>query len=261
MNLLFIGDVVGEAGRRVLFAKLPVLRDRFKLDVVVVNIENAAGGFGVTEKILRECLHHKIDVLSTGNHVFDKREALELVAREPRLLRPHNYPSTTPGSGWYVGQSGSGEPFAVLNVMGTAFMHPVLDCPFACARTVLAQKPPQVKVVLVDCHAETTSEKMAMGWFLDGQVSAVVGTHTHVPTADERILPEGTAYISDVGMTGCYDSVIGMNKEKSLKRMVQKLPERMEAAEGVATLCGVVIDIDGKTGRSRSIQRLSIREA
>lgn len=261
MNLLFVGDVVGDAGRRVLLSRLPVLRDRFKIDVVIVNIENAAGGFGVTDKILRECLAHKIDVLSTGNHVFDKREALELVAREPRLLRPHNYPVGTPGSGWYVGQSAQGEPFAVLNVMGTAFMHPVLDCPFACAQATLASKPESVKAVLVDCHAETTSEKMAMGWFLDGRVSAVVGTHTHVPTADERVLPQGTAYISDVGMTGCYDSVIGMNKEKVLKRMVQKLPERLEAADGVATFCGVVIDIDSKTGRSRSIQRISVREA
>ncbi|MHB8254088.1 MAG: TIGR00282 family metallophosphoesterase [Acidiferrobacter sp.] len=260
MNLLFVGDVVGDAGRRVLLDRLPVLRERFKIDVVIVNIENAAGGFGVTDKIMRECFAHKIDVLSTGNHVFDKREALDLVAREPRLLRPHNYPQGTPGSGWYTGESRDGEPFAVLNVMGTAFMQPVLDCPFACARAVLTTKPEHIKVVLVDCHAEATSEKMAMGWFLDGQVSAVVGTHTHVPTADERVLPGGTAYISDVGMTGCYDSVIGMNKEKVLKRMVQKLPERLEAAEGPATFCGVVIDIDGKTGRSRAIQRVSVRE-
>ena len=260
MNILFIGDVVGDSGRRVLLERLPVLQERLRIDLTIVNIENAAGGFGVTDKILRECLAHKIDVLSTGNHVFDKREALELVAREPRLLRPHNYPAGTPGSGWYVGQTRAGEPFAVLNVMGTAFMHPVLDCPFACAAAALAAKPEAVKTVLVDCHAETTSEKMAMGWFLDGQVSAVVGTHTHVPTADERVLPAGTAYISDVGMTGCYDSVIGMNKDKVLRRMVQKLPERLEAAEGRATLCGVVIDVDARTGRSRGIQRVSVRE-
>ncbi|MHB1511727.1 MAG: TIGR00282 family metallophosphoesterase [Acidiferrobacter sp.] len=260
MNILFIGDVVGDAGRRVLLDRLPILRERFKIDLAIVNIENIAGGFGVTEKIVRECLAHKIDVLSTGNHVFDKREAVDLVGREPRLLRPHNYPAGTPGSGWYVGETRAGEPFAVLNVMGTAFMHPVLDCPFTSARAALAAKPEGVKTVLVDCHAETTSEKMAMGWFLDGQVSAVVGTHTHVPTADERILPGGTAYISDVGMTGCYDSVIGMNKDKALRRMLQKLPERLEAAEGPATLCGVVIDVDAKTGRSRGIQRLSVRE-
>lgn len=260
MNLLFVGDVVGEAGRRVLLARLPVLRERFKIDIVVVNIENAAGGFGVTDKIMRECFAHQVDVLSTGNHVFDKREALDLVAREPRLLRPHNYPPQTPGSGWYVGHTPQGDAFAVLNIMGVAFMHPVLDCPFACAERALAQKPADVAMILVDFHAETTSEKMAMGWFLDGKVSAVVGTHTHVPTADERVLPAGTAYISDVGMTGCYDSVIGMNKEKVLKRMVHKLPERLEAAEGPATLCAALIDIDVKTGRSRSIQRISVRE-
>ncbi len=260
MNLLFVGDVVGEAGRRVLLAHLPTLRARMKIDVVVVNIENAAGGFGVTEKIMRECLQQGVDVLSTGNHVFDKREAIELVGREPRLLRPHNYPAAVPGSGWYVGTSPQGESFAVLNVMGTAFMHPVLDCPFQCVERALAAKPAGVKAVLVDFHAETTSEKMAMGWFADGRASAVVGTHTHVPTADERILPQGTAYISDVGMTGCYDSVIGMNKEKVLKRMVQKLPERLEAAEGRATLCAVLIDIDGKSGRARNISRIAIRE-
>lgn len=260
MNLLFVGDVVGDAGWRVLAQQLPVLRARLHIDVVVVNIENAAAGFGVTEKILRACLLAHIDVLSTGNHVFDKREALDLVAREARLLRPHNYPPQTPGSGWYIGTSRAGEPFAVLNIMGTAFMQPVLDCPFACLDRTLAGKPADVKAVLVDFHAETTSEKMAMGWFGDGRVSAVVGTHTHVPTADERILPSGTAYISDVGMTGCYDSVIGMNKEKVLRRIVQKLPERLEAADGRATLCGVVIDIDTHTGHSRSIQRVSVSE-
>ncbi|MDA8390581.1 MAG: TIGR00282 family metallophosphoesterase [Gammaproteobacteria bacterium] len=260
MNLLFVGDVVGDAGRRVLLANLANLRARMKIDVVVVNIENAAGGFGVTEKIARECLQQGVDVLSTGNHVFDKREAIDLVGRERRLLRPHNYPPAVPGSGWYVGESAQGEPFAVLNVMGTAFMHPVLDCPFACVERTLTAKPAGVKAILVDFHAETTSEKMAMGWFADGRVSAVVGTHTHVPTADERVLPEGTAYISDVGMTGCYDSVIGMNKEKVLRRMVQKLPERMEAAEGRATLCAVLIDIDARSGRSRNISRLAIRE-
>lgn len=260
MNLLFVGDVVGDAGRRVLLSNLPKLRARMKIDVVVVNIENAAGGFGVTEKITRECLSQGVDVLSTGNHVFDKREAIELVGREPRLLRPHNYPQTVPGSGWYAGTSAQGEPFAVLNVMGTAFMHPVLDCPFACVERTLAARPAGVQAILVDFHAETTSEKMAMGWFADGRVSAVVGTHTHVPTADERVLPEGTAYISDVGMTGCYDSVIGMNKEKVLRRMVQKLPERMEAAEGRATLCAVLIDINARSGRSRNISRLAISE-
>ncbi len=260
MNLFFVGDVVGHAGRRVLLNNIGALRDRLKLDLVVVNAENAAGGFGITEKLAQEFLAHEIDVLSTGNHVWDKKEALDFIDDEPRLLRPHNYPAGTPGRGWFVARTAAGHAVGILNVMGNVFMHPTLDCPFICADRVLAEKPAGVKVVLVDFHAETTSEKMAMGWFLDGRVSAMVGTHTHVPTADERILPGGTGYISDVGMTGCYDSVIGMDKEKVLKRFVQKLPERFEAAEGKGTLCAVLITIDEATGKSSAIQRISIRE-
>jgi len=260
MNLLFVGDVVGQSGRRVLLNNIGALRDRLKLDLVVVNAENAAGGFGVTEKIAKEFLAHEIDVLSTGNQVWDKKETLDFIGNDPRLLRPHNYPAGTPGSSWFVAHTAGGDPVGVLNVMGNVFMQPILDCPFVCTNRVLAGKPAEVKMVLVDFHAETTSEKMAMGWFLDGRVSAMVGTHTHVPTADERILPGGTAYISDTGMTGCYDSVIGMDREKVLKRFVQKLPERFEAAEGRGTLCGVLIAIDEKTGKSSAIQRISIRE-
>lgn len=260
MKLLFVGDVVGQSGRRVLLHNLPTLSDRLKLDFVVVNAENAAAGFGITEKIAQEFFAHGIHVLSTGNHVWDKKEALEFIAKEPRLLRPHNFPPETPGSGWVVGETAAGIRVGVLNVMGQAFMHPTLACPFDCVKEALAHKPPDVQVVLLDFHAETTSEKMAMGWFVDGKISALVGTHTHVPTADERLLPQGTAYISDVGMTGCYDSVIGMDKDKALRRFVQKLPERHEVAEGRGTLCGVVIDIDEGTGKSRSIQRLSIAE-
>ena len=260
MNLLFIGDVVGQSGRRVLLHNIGALRERLKLDWVVVNAENAAAGFGITEKIADEFLRSGIDVLSTGNHVWDKREALEFIAREPRLLRPHNFPAGTPGSGWYVAHTPAGVPVGVLNIMGQAFMHPTLACPFACAERALSERPAELKIVLVDFHAETTSEKMAMGWFLDGRVSAVVGTHTHVPTADERVLPNGTAYISDAGMTGCYDSVIGMDKDKALRRFVQKLPERHEVAEGRATLCGVVIEIDAASGKSKNIRRISITE-
>ena len=260
MNLLFVGDVVGQSGRRVLLNNIGALRDRLKLDLVVVNAENAAGGFGITEKIAKEFLAHEIDVLSSGNHVWDKKETLEFIGGEPRVLRPHNYPAGTPGSGWFVAHTAAGDAVGILNVMGNVFMQPILDCPFLCTDRVLAGKPAEVKMVLVDFHAETTSEKMAMGWFLDGRVSAMVGTHTHVPTADERILPGGTAYISDTGMTGCYDSVIGMDREKVLKRFVQKLPERFEAAEGRGTLCGVLIAIDEKTGKSSAIQRISIRE-
>lgn len=260
MNLLFIGDVVGQSGRRVLLKHLPALRAKHELDLVVVNAENAAAGFGVTQKIANEFFAHHIDVLTTGNHVWDKRETLDFIADEPRLLRPHNFPPGTPGSGWYVAHTETGVAVGVLNVMGTVFMHPTLDCPFACVDAALKRKPADVKAVLIDFHAETTSEKMAMGWYLDGRASAMVGTHTHVPTADERVSPAGTAYISDVGMSGCYDSVIGMDKDKVLRRFVQKLPERFEVCEGPGTLCGVVIDIDETTGRSRRIERIALRE-
>ena len=260
MNLFFAGDIVGQSGRRVLVQHLPSLRERLKLDLVVVNAENAAGGFGVTQKIAANLFAHGVDVLTTGNHIWDKKETLDFIGGEPRLLRPHNYPPGVPGQGWIVTKSASGHAVGVLNVMGNVFMNPTLDCPFRCVDQVLAQRPDDLKIILVDFHAETTSEKMAMGWFLDGRVSAVLGTHTHVPTADERILPNGTAYISDVGMTGCYDSVIGMNKERALRRFVQKLPERLEVAEGQAVLSAVLIKIDDSSGKSSSITRISIRE-
>ncbi len=260
MNLLFAGDVVGQSGRRVLLNALPALRERLRIDLVVANVENAAAGFGITEKIAHELLAQGVHVMTTGNHVWDKKETLDFIIHEPRLLRPQNYPADVPGCGWYVARTAAGDQVGVANVMGNVFMHPTLDCPFQCVDALLAQRPDDLKIVLVDFHAETTSEKMAMGWHLDGRVSAIVGTHTHVQTADERILPAGTAYISDVGMTGCYDSIIGMDKHKVLKRFVQKLPERFEAAEGPATLCAVVIDIDERTGKSRSIKRIALSE-
>lgn len=260
MKLLFVGDVVGEPGRRVVQAQLRRIRAELGLDFVVVNAENAAGGFGVTEKIAREFFVAGADALTTGNHVWDRRETLDFIRAERRLLRPHNYPAGTPGSGWYVGRTAQGAPVGVLNVMGQVHMQPVLDCPFTCADSVLAAKPDEIRVVLVDFHAEATSEKTAMGWHLDGRVSAVVGSHTHIPTADERVLPGGTAYITDAGMAGCFDSVIGMDKEKALRRLARKLPERYEPAEGRGTLCGVVIDVDEDTGKARSIRRLMIDE-
>ena len=258
MKILFIGDVVGKAGRRALKKFLPEMRDDAEADLTVVNAENAAGGFGVTESVLEEFLQHsEIDVLTSGNHIWDKREALDLIQQEPRLLRPHNYPEGTPGSGWFVATATNGIKVGVLNVMGTVFMHPTLDCPFTCVDRVLQKKPSDVNVVLVDFHAEASSEKVAMGWFLDGRVSAVVGTHTHIPTADERVLPQGTAFISDVGMTGCYNSIIGMKVEGSLSRFLNKIPERMEPANGAATFCAVLIDVDQSTGRARSIERIT----
>lgn len=261
MKLLFIGDVVGQPGRRAIAAHLARLRKSQRLDLVVANAENIAGGAGITRETATELFNLGVDVLTNGNHAWDKKEALDYIKTEPRLLRPHNYPEGTPGSGWFVATTAAGHRLGILNLLGNVFMHPHLACPFRCADQALAHKPVDIKTVLVDFHAEVTSEKNALGRYLDGRVSAVVGTHTHVPTADERILPRGTGYITDVGMTGCYDSIIGMDTEKSLKRFIQKLPERFEVAQGPGTLCGVLLDLDEHTGRCRAIQRLSLEEA
>lgn len=261
MNLLFIGDVVGQPGRRAIANQLPDLRQRLKLDLVIANAENVADGAGITRKTANELFAAGVDVLSNGNHAWDKKEALEYILTEPRLLRPYNYPDGTPGTGWHVATTHAGHKVGILNLMGNVYMHPHLACPFAAADRALAAKPDHVKIVFVDLHAEVTSEKMAMGWYLDGRVSAVAGTHTHVPTADERLLHQGTGYITDVGMTGCYDSVIGMDTQKSLKRFVHKLPERFTVAEGLGTLCAVLLDINEQTGRCRAITRLRVSEA
>jgi 2',3'-cyclic-nucleotide 2'-phosphodiesterase len=261
MLILFVGDVVAKFGRRAVFAGLEELHGEYDIDLVVVNAENAAGGFGVTQSVIDEFFKHEVDVLTTGNHVWDKREALEFIDAEPRLLRPENYPPGTPGKGWTIAVSRTGERVAVLNTMGRVFMHPDLDCPFRAADNVLANLPKDIKTILVDFHAEASSEKVAMGWYLDGRVSAVVGTHTHIPTADERVLPGGTAFISDVGMTGCYNSIIGMKTEGSLSRFISKIPERMEPANGAATFCGVLIDVDPDTGKARSIERVRLGQA
>jgi hypothetical protein len=260
MQILFIGDVMGEPGLRVIEAHLPALRSRLRLELVVVNAENAAGGAGITRATAQRLLAAGADVLSNGNHAWDKKEALDYIKTEPRLLRPANYPEGTPGSGWFVATTASGHKVGILNLLGTVFMHPVLSCPFAAADRALAAKPADVRSVIVDMHAETTSEKTAMGWYLDGRVSAVVGTHSHIPTADERVLPEGTGYLTDVGMTGCYDSVIGLAIDKALKRLVHKLPERFDTADGPASMCSALINIDPVTGRCRHIQRLRLEE-
>lgn len=259
MNLLFIGDVMGAPGLRAAAAHLPALRQSLKLDLVVANCENADAGIGVTRAAARALFDLGVDVLTNGNHAWDKQEALAYIAEEPRLLRPCNYPPGTPGAGWYVAEVG-GRRVGVLNVMGTLFMSPALGCPFRAVDEALARKPDDVKMVLVDVHAEATSEKWALAWYLDGRVSAVVGTHTHVPTADERLLPGGTAYITDVGMTGCYESVIGLDIDQSILRMAHKLPAGWDIAEGRGTLCAVLIDVDETSGRSRSIRRIALDE-
>ncbi len=259
MNLLFIGDVVGEPGLRALRAHLPGLRESMQLDLVIANAENVAGGAGITAQTAASLFDLGIDVLTNGNHAWDKREALDFIKREPRLLRPHNYPAGTPGSGWYVAKAGP-HRVGVLNLLGNEFMPFIVDCPFRVADETLAAKPEDVEIVLVDMHSESAIEKTAIGWYLNGRVSAVVGTHTHIPTADERVLPGGTAYITDVGMAGYYDSVVGLGIENSIKRLKDKLPAEWDTAEGPGTLCGVVIDIDEHTGKSRSIRRVALPE-
>ncbi|MBE9515919.1 MAG: TIGR00282 family metallophosphoesterase [Proteobacteria bacterium] len=261
MNLFFIGDIVGKPGRRILLNDIHALRREYDIDMVIANGENAAAGFGITEKITNALLNGGVDVITSGNHAWDKREALEFIKHEPRLMRPYNYPEQTPGKGWHVATTASGVRVGILNIMGLVFVHPQLDCPFKAADEALDKHADEADVIVMDFHAEASSEKMAMGWHVDGRISAIVGTHTHIPTADERVLPGGTAYISDIGMTGCYDSVIGMDCKKSLIRFTEKLPERAEIADGPASLCAVLIDIDENTGNSRSIERIRINEA
>jgi hypothetical protein len=252
-----VGDIFAESGRAALTKLLPRLRQQYAIDFTVVNIENAAGGFGVTPQIARACLEGGgIDVLTSGNHIWDKREIVEYIVKENLLLRPANYPAGTPGSGFVTVKAGP-HRVAVLNLMGRVFMHPI-DCPFRKADEVVEELRRDTPVILVDMHAEATSEVVALGWYLDGRVSAVVGTHRHVQTADERVLPGGTAYITDLGMTGPVDSVIGVDKDIIIQRFLTQMPVRFEPAKGPAALRGVVIAVDVETGRATSIERLNV---
>ena len=260
MKLLVAGDIVGKAGRNILRSGLLHLRSQEDFDLIVVNVENAAAGFGVTPDIAGKLFDLGVDVLTTGNHVWDKKEIFGYLEREPRILRPINYPSPCPGEGSFVATTARGIDVAVINVQGRVFM-PLIDCPFQAIDHELEALSANTKHVLVDLHAETTSEKMAMAWYLDGRVSAVVGTHTHVPTADERILPKGTAYITDLGMCGPYDSVIGMAPETSLPRFLTAMPSKFEPAKANPWMCGVIIDIDDDTGLARDIRRFKLTEA
>ncbi|MEX0922764.1 MAG: TIGR00282 family metallophosphoesterase [Rhodovibrionaceae bacterium] len=255
MRLLFCGDIVGRSGRDALAKHVPELRREFGLDFVVANGENAAGGFGITAKICEELFSAGIDVISGGNHSWDQREALEYIEREPRLLRPQNFPPGTPGRGAAVYDAGQGRKVLVLNVMGRLFMDPLGD-PFACVDTELAKYRlgGSVQAAILDFHAEATSEKMAIGHHADGRVSLVVGTHTHVPTSDSMILPGGTAYQSDAGMCGDYDSVIGMDKAVPIQKFIRKLPtERMSPATGEGTFCGVFVETDDRSGLAKTV--------
>src|SRR5215813_1916257 len=252
MNLLFIGDIFASPGRRIVADHLQDIIATNRIDLAIANAENAAGGFGITPSIAEELFATGLDILTSGNHVWDKRELFDYLPRQPRLLRPANYPDA-PGSGVVIHRARNGVDCAVMNLQGRTYM-PSTDCPFRKADQMLAALDPSVKVRFLDFHAEVTSEKIAMGWYLDGRVSAVVGTHTHVPTADTRILPGGTAYQTDCGMTGPYDSVIGVDTSTIIQRFLTGLPVRMEAARKGAELHAVIVDVDEDTGRARAIR-------
>jgi metallophosphoesterase (TIGR00282 family) len=258
MKILFIGDIVGSPGRKIVHERLADILAQREIDLCIANGENAASGFGITPRIAQDLLASGVEVITSGNHIWDRKDILDFFPHEPRLLRPANFPNGSPGSGLYTGQARNGTPYAVLNLQGRTFMTP-LDDPFRGAARELAKIPPDVKVIVVDMHAEATSEKQAMGWYLDGKVSAVIGTHTHVPTADFRVLPAGTAYITDAGMTGPHDSVIGMDKQGVLQRFLDAMPARFVVAEGNVQMNTVLLDIDEATGRARSIDRLNFR--
>jgi len=260
MRLLFIGDVVGRSGRNVVEDELPRLRERTRADFVIVNGENSAGGFGITEEIFLQLLDAGADVVTTGNHVWDQKEALVFIERHDRMLRPMNYPPGTPGRGSGLFKAANGAHVLVMNPMGRVFMAD-LDCPFRAVEKELNACPLKeaADAIIIDFHAEATSEKQAMGHFVDGRATFVVGTHTHVPTADEQILEGGTAYMSDAGMCGNYDSVLGMKKEEPITRFQTRISEkRFEAESGEATLCGAAVDIDDETGLARHISPIRI---
>ncbi len=257
MKILFIGDIFGRPGRDLLKHGLDALVADTGADLVVANVENVAGGFGITREVGDAVLGYGVDVMTSGNHVWDKKEALDYIGAEARMLRPANYPAGVPGRGSFVAQSASGRPVGVINAMGRVFMQPI-DDPFAVVLKEIEVIRQRTRVIVVDFHAEATSEKIAMGWHLDGQVTAVVGTHTHVQTADERVLPGGTAYITDVGMTGPYDSIIGTEKQAALARFRTGLPNRFEPATGDPKLHAVLITADEATGKATAIDRISL---
>ena len=256
MRALLIGDIVGRPGRVVVEREVIRLREERAIDLVVANCENAAGGAGITPSVADELFRSGVDVLTSGNHVWRKREAFELLKMDHRVIRPANYPDGVPGAGSTVVETLSGQKVGVLNLMGRVFMEP-LDCPFRTAERELARLKLSTNVIIVDMHAEATSEKVAIGWFLDGKVSCVFGTHTHIPTADERILPAGTGFITDVGMTGPYDSVIGRRVDQILERFLLSLPHKSEVAEGNVQLRGLLVEVDPATGKATSVERIT----
>lgn len=255
MKILMIGDIVGQPGRNLVNILVPRLKQELNIEFIVANAENSAGGNGITRVTADEILSSEIDLLTGGNHIWDKKETIDWIDSEPRLIRPANYPRGTPGQGYRICEISGGIKIAVINLCGRVFMTP-LDCPFQTVDAILKKIDSKADIILVDFHAEATSEKMAFGYYVDGRVSAVVGTHTHIQTADARILPKGTAYISDVGMTGTYESVLGVKKELAIASFTTQLPQRFEVAKGYAQLNAVLIDFDLGTGKVKNIENM-----
>jgi metallophosphoesterase (TIGR00282 family) len=259
LNILVLGDIVGQPGRNIIKDKLPTLVKEENIGFAIANAENAAGGSGVTADVAEKLFAYVIDVITTGDHVWRKKEVIQVMETETRVLRPANYSPLAKGRGWVVVKDHLGPDIAIINLLGRVFMSPV-DCPFRAADRILEKIPQKVRVIIVDMHAEATSEKIAMGWYLDGRVSAVVGTHTHVQTADETVLPGKTAYITDLGMTGPYQSVLGRNKDHVLEHLLTQMPTRFEVADKDVRMSGAIITVDAATGRAEGIRRLMLHE-
>ncbi|HEX6975843.1 MAG TPA: TIGR00282 family metallophosphoesterase [Vicinamibacterales bacterium] len=257
MRILFIGDIFGKPGREIARRAVPALVEKRDIDLVIANVENSAAGFGVTGDIADTILGYGVDVMTSGNHIWDKKEVLDYIPKQPKLLRPANFPAGAPGRGSYLARTRTGEPVGVVNVMGRIFMAP-LDDPFAVVLREVEALRAKTRVVIVDFHAEATSEKVAMAWHLDGRATAVFGTHTHVQTADERILPKGTACMTDVGMTGPHDSIIGVTTEAALSRFLNGMPSKFEAATGPGRLNAVIVTADAASGKATAIERLNL---
>lgn len=257
MRVFFLGDIFGKPGRKLVQEKLRGLIHEHRIDFCLANAENAAAGFGATPHIAKDLLNSGIDLLTSGNHIWDRRVILPYLSEEPRLLRPYNYPKGVPGTGEYLGETDCGVRIGVLNLQGRVFM-PSIDCPFKTGMDAIERMRKQTPIIIVDFHAEATSEKQAFGWYADGRVSAVLGTHTHVQTADERILPGGTAYITDLGMTGAHDSIIGSAHEAALERFLLQTPNRLEPARDNLRICGAVVEIDESNGKALSIERINL---
>ncbi len=259
LKILAIGDIVGQPGRKILQDKLPTFIKDEKIDFCIANGENSAGGSGITEEVTSSLFSSGVDVITMGDHVWKKKEIIPMLENELRLLRPENYSPLASGRGMVVVNTKNGEPVGVINLLGRVFMKPI-DCPFRIVDQILKEFPDKARIIIVDLHAEATSEKVAMGWYLNGRVSAVVGTHTHVQTADERILPNGTAYITDLGMTGSHESVLGRSIPPVLKAITTQMPERFDVAKKDVRICGVAITVDSTTGKALDIKRIVIRE-